>query len=91
MARTRKLHEAVHLQVRMAEALRRKLANAAEENSRSLNAEILWRLGQTFGEDWQRYMARFEERERAARQLSPELEKYVAEIVEKYLLGKERK
>ena len=34
----------IPLQVRMPEALRRKLAKAAEDNKRSLNAEIVWRL-----------------------------------------------
>jgi hypothetical protein len=39
----------IPLQVRMPEALRRKLAKAAEENERSLNGEIIWRLQRSFG------------------------------------------
>ena len=45
----RKPADTIALQVRMTEALRRKLASAAEKNARSLNSEIVWRLGQTFG------------------------------------------
>ena len=44
----RKSDDQIALQVRMTEGLRYKLAKAAEENGRSLNAEILWRLGQSF-------------------------------------------
>ena len=42
-----KPNDPIALQVRMTEGLRRKLAGAAQKNGRSLNAEILWRLGQT--------------------------------------------
>jgi hypothetical protein len=48
---SRKSDDPIALQVRMTEGLRAKLAKAAEQNGRSLNAEILWRLGQTFPED----------------------------------------
>jgi hypothetical protein len=44
----RKSDDPIALQVRMTEGLRAKLAKAAEQNGRSLNAEILWRLDQTF-------------------------------------------
>jgi hypothetical protein len=47
----RKSDDPIALQVRMTEGLRAKLAKAAEQNGRSLNAEILWRLGQTFPEE----------------------------------------
>jgi hypothetical protein len=43
----RKSDDPIALQVRMTEGLRQKLAKAAEENGRSLNAEILWRLEQS--------------------------------------------
>jgi len=43
----RKLTDIVPLQVRIPEGLRRKLAKEAEENGRSLNSEIVWRLGQS--------------------------------------------
>lgn len=52
MAAARKPSDPIALQVRMTEAFRRQLANAADKSGRSLNAEILWRLGQTFGEEW---------------------------------------
>jgi hypothetical protein len=45
---SRKSDDPIALQVRMTEGLRSKLAKSAEENGRSLNAEILWRLDQTF-------------------------------------------
>jgi Arc-like DNA binding domain len=44
-----KANDPIALQVRMTEDLRHKLATAAEANGRSLNAEILWRLNQSFG------------------------------------------
>lgn len=43
--------------------LRRKLANAAEKNGRSLNSEILHRLDQTFGEEFLQFVAELEKRE----------------------------
>ena len=49
MPRVRKPTDTVALQVRMTEALRRQLAGAAEKNARSLNSEIVWRLGQSLG------------------------------------------
>jgi hypothetical protein len=39
----------VALQVRLPDALRRKLAAEAEKSQRSLNSEIVWRLGQSLG------------------------------------------
>lgn len=44
--------------------MRRKLANAAEKNGRSLNSEILHRLDQTFGEEFLQFVAELEKRER---------------------------
>ena len=52
MPRVRKPTDPIALQVRMTDGLRRKLVSAAEKNARSLNSEILWRLGQTFDEEW---------------------------------------
>lgn len=46
----------IPLQVRMPEALRQGLAAQAEKNKRSLNSEILWRLGQTMDERWQEFI-----------------------------------
>jgi hypothetical protein len=64
MARKRKPDDPIALQVRMVEGLRAKLANAAEKNGRSLNSEILWRLGQTFDQEWGRLTAQMEGREK---------------------------
>jgi hypothetical protein len=50
----RRLTDIVAMQVRLPEGLRRQLASAAEANARSLNSEILWRLGQSFGPQEQR-------------------------------------
>jgi hypothetical protein len=47
----RKPTDMVALQVRLTESLRRKLAGAADKNSRSLNSEIVWRLGQSVGNE----------------------------------------
>jgi hypothetical protein len=44
----RPLHETVQLKLRFSEALRRKLAEAAVGNERSLNAEIVSRLEKSF-------------------------------------------
>jgi hypothetical protein len=52
----RKLTDTVALQVRLPEGLRRKLAAEAEKSERSLNGEILWRLGQTLTEEWQEFI-----------------------------------
>ena len=50
----RRLTDIVAMQVRLPEGLRRQLVGAAEANARSLNSEILWRLGQSFGPQEQR-------------------------------------
>jgi|307.fasta_scaffold2368551_1 hypothetical protein len=42
----RKQSDTVFLQVRLTEGLRRKLAQLADKDGRSLNAEILWLLGE---------------------------------------------
>jgi hypothetical protein len=38
-----------NLRLRLPETLRKKLAQEAEKSERSLNSEILWRLGQSLG------------------------------------------
>jgi hypothetical protein len=94
MARKRKPTDTVALQVRMPEALRHELEAAAQKANRSLNSEVLWRLGQTFGDEWQRFIAGVETREKKAQEIrdrvlqDPELEKFltklVAPLIEKY-------
>jgi hypothetical protein len=65
MARKRRPDDTVNLRLRLPEALRKALDAEAEKANRSLNSEILWRLGQTFGEEWQRFIAGVEEREKS--------------------------
>ena len=60
----RKATDTVNLRLRMPSALHGELTSAAEKAHRSLNSEILWRVGQTFGEEWQRFIAGQEELER---------------------------
>jgi hypothetical protein len=87
MARKRKPDDTVNLRLRLPDALRQKLAVEAEAAERSLNSEILWRLGQTFGAEWQRYVAGIEKAERDADELrkkvadSPEFQKFMAEKI----------
>jgi Arc-like DNA binding dprotein len=64
MARKRRPDDTVNLRLRLPEALRQRLDAEAEKANRSLNSEILWRLGQTFGEAWQRFIAGIEEKEK---------------------------
>jgi hypothetical protein len=91
MARVRKPNDPIALQVRMTEALRRKLASAAEENARSLNSEILWRLGQTFDAEWGHLTLEMEEREKREQDFldrwsqDPKKVKVLAELIAKHL------
>jgi hypothetical protein len=63
MAR-RKDTDVVNLRLRLPEALRKQLDGAAEKSNRSLNSEILWRLGQTFGKEWMEFVGEMEQQER---------------------------
>ena len=87
MARKRKPTDAVALQVRMPEVLRQRLATEAEKANRSLNSEVLWRLGQTFGEEWQRFTAGVEDRERRDQEnlerirQDPRMQELIAKII----------
>ena len=65
----RKPSETINLRVRMPEALRATVAVEAAKAGRSLNAEILYRLGLTLGEKWQRFVAGIEEEERSDQEL----------------------
>ena len=61
----------------------------AEKASRSLNSEILYRLGQTLGDDWQRFITRKEERQRTEEEQrqrwlqDPKIQKAVWEAIKK--------
>jgi DNA-binding MarR family transcriptional regulator len=80
-----KPNDAIALQVRMTEGLRRKLASAAEKNGRSLNAEILWRLGQTLVEE-----EREKQDDEILERLGPELRARIVKIVRKLDADKEK-
>jgi hypothetical protein len=64
MARKKRLDEVISFKLRMPEGLRQKIEAEANKANRSMNSEILWRLGQTFGEQWQRFVAGVEEKEK---------------------------
>ena len=64
MAR-RKDTDVVNLRLRLPEGLRKQLGVEAEKANRSLNSEILWRLGQTFGKEWLEFIGEIEEQERS--------------------------
>jgi hypothetical protein len=87
MPRVRKPGDPISLQVRMTEALRRKLASAAGKNARSLNSEILWRLGQTFDEEWRQGVTEMEDQERRDQEFlermrqNPRLQANLAELI----------
>jgi Arc-like DNA binding domain len=90
----RKPSETVNLRVRLPESLRRTLANEAEKANRSLNAEILWRLGQTLSEDWQRFIVGLEVREREEEELrerimqNPEMQETLKRLIADLRAGK---
>ena len=65
----RKPSETINLRVRMPEALRTTIAVEAAKAGRSLNSEILYRLGLTLDEKWQRFVAGVEEQEHRDQEL----------------------
>jgi Arc-like DNA binding domain len=81
----RKVTDTVALQVRMPEGLRRKLAAEAEKSERSLNSEILWRLGQSLGTEGTGFLEQHEVAEEQVKTIldrivhSPEVHKKLAE------------
>jgi len=79
------LNDPIALQVRMTEGLRRKLAGAAEKNGRSLNAEILWRLGQTLEKE-----ERKKQDDEILETLSPEVRASIEKLVRKLIADKEK-
>jgi hypothetical protein len=75
----RKPTDTVNLRIRLPEGLRKLLATEAERNKRSLNSEIVWRLGETLGPEGDFYIkehASMEER------LAQELNKAVKLLIE---------
>ena len=80
-----KPNDPIALQVRMTEGLRRKLAGAAEKNGRSLNAEILWRLGQTLEKE-----ERKKQDDDILETLSPGMRASIEKLVRKLIADKEK-
>jgi hypothetical protein len=89
------LTDIVNVRLRLPEALRQRLADEAEEAGRSLNSEILWRLGHTFaGEKWDQFVAEAEEQEKRRQEVLEEmrLRPEVQALVMKFLAkSKEKK
>jgi hypothetical protein len=83
--------DTVNLRLRMPEALRKTLAMEAEKANRSLNSEILWRLGRTLSEQWREFIAGMEEQERTEQERrdqlmqDPKFQKSLSEIVARHL------
>jgi hypothetical protein len=90
MARKRRLDAVISFKLRMPEALRQKIEAEAGKANRSMNSEILWRLGQTFEEKWQRFIAGVEDRAKRDRESlerflqDPEKQKMMAQIFEEH-------
>ena len=93
----RKPSETINLRVRMPEALRTTIAVEAAKAGRSLNAEILHRLGLTVGEQWQRFAAGIEKEEKSIAELrervlnSPEMAEIVSKLIERSQRGKKER
>lgn len=89
MAKKKRADEVISFKLRMPEALRQKIEAEAEKAERSMNSEILYRLGQTFGEEWQRFIAGVEEREKSEQEWrqrmlqDPEVQKGIWEVIRK--------
>jgi predicted metal-dependent peptidase len=90
MAKRRSIDEMISFKLRMPEGLRQKLEAEAEKAERSINSEILWRLGHTFNAEWQGLIAEVEKREKELEEFrermmqSPELQKIVGNLIAKH-------
>ena len=89
MAKKKRADEVISFKLRMPEALRQKIEAEAEKAERSMNSEILYRLGQTFGEEWQRFINGVEEREKSEEEWrqrmlqDPKVQKGIWEVIKK--------
>jgi hypothetical protein len=98
MAR-RKDTDVVNLRLRLPEGLRKQLDVEAEKANRSLNSEILWRLGQTFGKEWLEFIGEIEQQENREQEVldrlmkNPQLRETLWKIVGEQFpdLAKQRK
>ena len=62
-----------NLRLRLPEALRKTLAIEAEKNNRSLNSEILFRLGRTLSAEWREFIGEIEKTEKAEQEFIEQL------------------
>ena len=69
----RKPTDIVNLKVRFTEAMRARIEQEAKKNTRSLNGEIVHRLGVTFGAEGVALAAQFEEHEEEMRRVLHEV------------------
>jgi hypothetical protein len=86
----KRIDETISFKLRMPEGLRQKLEDEAEKAERSMNSEILWRLGHTFSAEWQGLIAVVEEREKKVEELgqrmmeNPALQKIVSDLIARH-------
>jgi hypothetical protein len=73
MASKRKPTDLVNLKVRFTEAMRKRIEQEAKKNQRSLNGEIVYRLGVSFGEEGVALAAQFEEAEKEVARMFREI------------------
>jgi hypothetical protein len=78
MAKKRKPDDIINLKLRFTEALRSRIEQEAKKNQRSLNGEIVYRLGTTFGPEGAEMAARYEQRET---ELSQRLQEILQAII----------
>ena len=94
----RKSTDIVNLRIRLPEGLRKLLATEAERSKRSLNSEIVWRLGQTLGPEGAHYIKEHETmEERLAQALNEAVKRliedkeYIKRLREEMRLQEEKK
>jgi hypothetical protein len=75
----RKPTDIVNIKVRCIEALRARLEHEAKKNQRSLNGEIVYRLGASFGAEGVALAGQFEE---AEKEIQKKLQEIVAQLVQ---------
>ena len=69
----------MNIKVRCIEALRARLEHEAKKNQRSLNGEIVYRLGASFGAEGVALAGQFEE---AEKEIQKKLQEIVAQLVQ---------
>ena len=75
----RKPTDIVNIKVRCIEALRARLEHEAKKNQRSLNGEIVYRMGASFGAEGVALAGQFEE---AEKEIQKKLQEIVAQLVQ---------